>query len=1241
MAKYEVDGQVYEFPDDISDGEALQIITNQSSPQSPPQPTYTPVPKDAKIDPDTLQFDKDFLTASKVMYEKANPQAKWQGSDKELSDWGLDQIYWFDNNFALGTVMDAARLRSADKDELAAFMHVWDTYEKLQMSWGGAWRTTKAMALDPSNYLTISALIPGLNVATGPAAAGAVAGRTITKEGLKAMLKAAVRPAVVAGVEAGALTAASDAAKQSVLVTAGRQEEIDMGRVATAGAIGVGAGVVIGGAAKVGIDAMAARKAAQEGADAAANQVAKNAPQPSTGSAEASTALTPDQLAAKVETPNVEAPAPKAEAPVGAEAAPAAPVAQVAGRTTAEDVIAAVKAVAPDFTEAGAARLTAQQITDTARQASEVLQQIGITTVDDVIPTIRSMNFSEDQLSILKRTAQSAFEETGKLAKSLNDDLAKATGEAKDAIQRQIDDLEKVRDELGKLDVGLSSTSGSDLASRVGGMFVGDNRGLSRNSILREQGIDPALATAEQKAAAQTEFNKRIDDFIERARATEEARVLDQEIAQAAESGDFAKVTQKLSEKDTVLNKLAEEEAKKAGVFSDFYKTFNEKVLNKVNEYIISTVFTPATVIVNFLPALLKTAYKPFMNYIVKGPLDQAAFREMTATYSTMYAFSGSAIKAARAAFKYERSLLTGATDKLLEGGPAIAGLKGRVIRTFPRLLSASDEFFAQINYRAYVVGEATSNAVIKGTEDGLKGKALDDFVKTQVEKAVSNAYSAKDETTNIVAFLRNKGMDLGYTGERLNQWMKTEFEKNADLFKQGINESGRNYADDLLFKREFSGSNSASKLALGYERFVNNNPIMRLAGQLFFRTPVRVFEEGIRLTPGLNLISPNFVADLAGKNGTMRQVRAQGEAMASYALGASVLALYANGRITGGGPSDYKQRRGLENSKQYEPYTIVFKDGSTFSFRNLDPFATPLKIMVNALDRYQMLQYRKRQGEYVDNEEKEAMAWVGVGVGSVIQAVKDANLAAGVDQIITFAEALGDPEANEKKFTKFFGQKAQLAVPGLVTKVQQQTEPMLSDPATIEQFLRARINPSDAKVPKRYDSLGSVVEITNPIAALTGINITSKEQRDSVVEPKRQEVLRELSNIEIATSSSFQAPYKNSTLGDLDLRTVMTQDGKETLYDRWNRYVSETTIVDDLHSTLVQNKDLSYGTKTNDGLKIEVARDIISMYRDAAFMWLMSEETKIEQRYIQQMLNKVEAKTGSKDVPLTVFQTR
>jgi hypothetical protein len=94
----------------------------------------------------------------------------------------------------------------------------------------------------------------------------------------------------------------------------------------------------------------------------------------------------------------------------------------------------------------------------------------------------------------------------------------------------------------------------------------------------------------------------------------------------------------------------------------------------------------------------------------------------------------------------------------------------------------------------------------------------------------------------------------------------------------------------------------------------------MRMAGQLFFRTPVRVFEEGIRLTPGLNLISPKFLSDLSGANGSMRQIRAQGEAMMSYAIAGSVFSLYSTGNVTGSLGEDYKQRRQAENAGELEP---------------------------------------------------------------------------------------------------------------------------------------------------------------------------------------------------------------------------------------------------------------------------------------------------------------------------------
>jgi len=187
---------------------------------------------------------------------------------------------------------------------------------------------------------------------------------------------------------------------------------------------------------------------------------------------------------------------------------------------------------------------------------------------------------------------------------------------------------------------------------------------------------------------------------------------------------------------------------------------------------------------------------------------------------------------------------------------------------------------------------------------------------------------------------------------------------KDSKNLRHGTNEEGLEFVRDILYKRSFSGTNAPSKLAKQYEQLVNAHPVLRLVGQLFFRTPVRVFEEGVRMTPALQILAPNFIKDLAGKNGTRAQLKAQGEAMMSLGITGSVLSLYAQGKITGDGAyTDWRQQRNRTDSDLPEPYTIRFDDGSTWNYRNFDPLATPMKIMVNALERYEQLHVRETQG--------------------------------------------------------------------------------------------------------------------------------------------------------------------------------------------------------------------------------------------------------------------------------------
>jgi hypothetical protein len=538
---------------------------------------------------------------------------------------------------------------------------------------------------------------------------------------------------------------------------------------------------------------------------------------------------------------------------------------------------------------------------------------------------------------------------------------------------------------------------------------------------------------------------------------------------------------------------------------------------------------------------------------------------------------------------------------------------------------------FENIHYRGYVAGNATSDALEKGTAKGLTGKQLDDFVSERVTKATERAYAPVE---NDVDILMADGISRGFTGKKLDNHIKRELERNKDVFRRATSQEGRNYVQDVLFKRDFSGEGTSSAIAKGYEGFVNKNPIMRMMGQLFFRTPVRVFEEGIRLTPGLNLISPKFLGDLQGKNGEMRQIRAQGEALMSYAIAGSIFSLYATGNITGSLGSNYKQRRQAENAGELEPYSIRFGDGSTFNYRNFDPFATPVKIIVNALERAQTLAYRAEQGESIDKSAFQQLhGYVAVAVGSVAQSIRDANLASGVDAIYTLVEDLQDEEGSEQ-LVKFVGQKVQTFLPNTYYKFQMLDNPVLSDPAKLEQFILYRLNPEDPRVPKQYTALGRARTLSNPMANIVYFDPSTPEEKRRGLSTKELEVEHFLYQLAQVGDTHFTAPYKHSLLPDLDLRTKMTSDGQESYYDRWMKYVYESNLVDALHTL----RGLPMGTASDPGIAEIEARKLINAFRREAFVQLMSEERFLQQEYTRNLIIQEENRAGLSAVPNLPF---
>ena len=903
MAVYEINGSRYEIPDEVQGDELTQTLTYLSElPQEgQPQDQEAPQPQGQEaegfqglygkpaedIDPATLMDNPEWLMAVSEVY-RMNEGQDFNGDAADLTEYGLDFMGFFNYNLPkMG--LDAARVAKADQNQKEAFLYMMDTYDNLNMSWGGTGRFFKGVLTDPTTYIGLGTLGIGF--------LGKEASKQVGKQTLKETLKQSLgRTGIVAGVEGAIYGGADNTIRQSVEVSAGRKEEIDY--LEAAGAVGLGAAIgVVGGTV---IDAAATGiQRSFRGLRGDDLPVARSEPT-------AQPKVDPEQ-------PNV--PAPKGETPGEAPGTPASRAGDEPNnqlelgedapgtppREGTELELLETPSASREVGTEGAIRIEVDDIIDhrrlnkmapsrvlqnplpfVPRNMEEItkfaealgrnLQNLHFTQAQDIVRDLKDTKMTLAEFGDFIRSTQIAKDGILVEQAGLIKQIQKTTDPQKMAeLSQRVDTLEKQLEPVAMMDEALSSMTGSTLRQRQEGLD--GVRGLSIKNLMEKEGMT--------RAEAEAAFVDRVEKAVQSKAGQEASRMYDQKIDDALALGDT-----KEAARWTTLRRMHVEALSRGDV----------RMIHKLNELVISNVFSATTVAVNVVPSGIKTVYKPALKALLSNPLEAATRREMMATYSAMRTNIGAAWRAAKAAFRYEQSILTRDAARLTEGELAITGRKAEFIRIFPRILNATDEFLARINYSGFVAGDAAARAYESGVEQGLKGKALDDFIKERVQKAMDESLSSGEDEAAF-AVLLNKGVNLGLKGDDLINYVQKEIARDPSALRHGTNKEAVNYARDILFKRAFSGTNGASFIAKKYEEVVNRAPVLRLMGQLFFRTPVRVFEEGIRLTPGVQFIHPTFMKDLRGANGRARQVRAQGEALMSLAFTGTVLSLFAQGK--------------------------------------------------------------------------------------------------------------------------------------------------------------------------------------------------------------------------------------------------------------------------------------------------------------------------------------------------------
>ena len=1145
---------------------------------------YQDTTPDTSINDQDLINDPKFIEASNIIFEMNNGRAFDPATDgyDNVGEYGINMMGWFNYNLPKMS-FDAARIRKKSGMEQAAFLYLMNSYDDLGLSLAGTGRFFKGVLSDPTTYVGLSTLGIGFGVRQG-------AGKA-TKEVIKGGLKGGT----IGAIEGGIYTAADSVNRQVV------EGEVTLSRTLSDAKYGVIGGAILGGTIT------------------GASRLIKKKPKAKDKSKEAE-----DEVAPKIEDDETIKPGTKASTIKGS----LEEVVELIKKTTIDEPVAIDKLKDKRNIDA---------LKNITAPIAKLLREVETKEPDEIADYLAKVEFTPSQMRVLKNTSQDAASKIKIAHKDLIEkEQATKSLKKKAEFRKAKEDLDQVVDDLDNLDLALGKTTARELeARRYGGINKGPIRGITVTKLM-EQGLSRSEAEAQylkliNEAEAKFKFDlkiKDIDDKIKKLRAQNKP-----------ESASDIQILKK--EKDILQDQQAQISM---GALGSFYNSFNRRLVRPLSEFLIGSVFGPATVMINMVPSVVKTLYKPFLNSLVKGgPFNTAAFRGMIAEYHAMAGMTPAAIKSAMFSFRYEQGILTGNYNRLFETNQDHAIPKkfgGGIVRFFPRLLLATDSFFEQVHYRGYIVGKQTTSAIEKAHNKGLKGKEFDDFVKDEVDTAVGKAY---DSEVNVMDNLITAGTENGLSGEKLNIWVRKQITQNKDILKRAKDSGGKDYVQDLLFKRGFgsgyheSEQGTFSKLAGGYEHFVSRNPLMRLTGQLFFRTPIRVFEEGIRMTPGLNFISPRFIGDLAGRNGKARQVRAQGEALMSYAIAGSVFMLYAQGNITGAGPQNYKQRRQMEAAGYVEPYMITMKDGSTFNYRNFDPFSTPIKIIVNAMERAEVLMYRVEQGENLNKSEMDKIqGWISLGVGSIAQSIKDANLTAGVKEIMDISEDLQDPDSSGE-FVKYFGRKLQTFVPSTYYKSKLQNNPELADPKTMEQFLRQRINPSDPLVPKRYSGIGIPQSLANPMSKLWIFDTTTKDERLRGMTETELRAERYLFALSQATDSHFTAPYKHELFGGIDLRSVNTADGSQSLYDRWMEIIRNNT---ELPLQIASMDAYPLGNPTASMGK-EKVQEAISEARNIAAKILFSENEEFIEPYTGQIIRKEKSRGGLYDVldPFTTNQ--
>ena len=511
------------------------------------------------------------------------------------------------------------------------------------------------------------------------------------------------------------------------------------------------------------------------------------------------------------------------------------------------------------------------------------------------------------------------------LAKSMDESLAAGNKAGFTELKGQFVTEAKVLDGLITLNKPLKTVPAQTLAANRAGGGVGKVAA----SVDDLKGRTPAEKAIDQATDIRGTVKEPTDPLAEFSL---------EEILNAAEQGDKASlkklrlITKKLQAAQgnpQALQKMANESKIMRGL----------KVQNEI--FINSILSGPETHAVNILSTSLNTLARPLeqtLGSFAQGDMT-GAIRGGKELYYLMSSITDS-LKGAKLSFQIEDNIVNpGAmiqdADRFqvrMEGNGTVANMVnsfGTIIRLPSRFLLAEDEFFKQLNFRAYVKASAWED----GMRKGLQGADLQDHIQRQFDGTIEIV------NKNSMANVKDKSV--------------------LDLY-----EKAQQYAAETTFTADLPEGSLGGAI-----QGVARHPAGRIIFP-FVRTPINIFKAQVRRTPVVNMLLQEYRQALKSTDPSVA-AKAKGEMILGGAIWsvAGMTALAINNpmselAITGGGPSDFNMLN-QKRATGWQPYSFRFllkdengnirmgKDGKPrykyVSFKRLDPWSSFLMMAADA----------------------------------------------------------------------------------------------------------------------------------------------------------------------------------------------------------------------------------------------------------------------------------------------------